>query len=253
MSVFDEIAGEIRRVGYHNHRRENHSDLMSHRMIADLQAKCPKFAADCVSGVIKVWYKTKGPDDRTTDLLAGVPNSDGAPKMDEVLLLVEHKSVITAHRSRDARYQDIDRERLSAHRANPRTIVAATVLVGTCQRVLNVPDCIAKFSKENFVADILGRLSTGDIRLWKDFAACVSNNKPGDPAKTIETFRQLRVRKGADTHVAGLDYLLIAPVEIDNVNPSQLVANMGIDPVHEYDSMIRHICRLYSLRWHDGP
>lgn len=152
MSVFDEIFAAIRREGYHNHRRETHSDLMSQCIVADLTAHCQEFARDCESGTIKVWHKVRGPDERTTDLLAGIPDLGGAPNLSEVRLLVEHKSVVTAHRNRNARYQDIDRERLSAHRANARTIVVATVIVGTCARVLNVPDCVAKFHNRTFAA-----------------------------------------------------------------------------------------------------
>ncbi|WP_157376643.1 hypothetical protein [Burkholderia ubonensis] len=253
MTVFDEIFYQIRQEGYHNQRRETHSDLISHRIIDDLRSVCRKFSEDYESGIIKVWHKTKGPDNRTTDLLAGVPNPDGTPNLSDVRLLVEHKSVITAHRNRNARFQDIDRERLSAHAANPRTIVVATLLVGTCERVLNVPDCVAKHNKGNFEERIRPRLSTGDDNLWRDFSSCVSENKVADATKTIEMFRQLPVRAGAHTHLAALDYLLIAPVRIDNVNPPCLALDMGIDPIHDYNQMIRHICRLYDLRWHDGP
>lgn len=251
MSVFDDIFTAIRKEGYHNHRRETHSDLMSRQIVRDLEAGCPPFAEDCRSGAIKIWHKTKGPDERTTDLLAGIPNTDGKPNLSEVRLLIENKSVVTAHRNRNARYQDIDRERLSAHRANARTILVATVLIGTCARVLNVPDCVARFHSATFATDIQPRLSTGDTELWREFSNCVSPNTPDDPAKTIAMFRQLPVRGRADTHLAALDYLLIAPVAIDNVNSPRLSLDMGIDPIQDYDRMIQHICRLYTLRWHD--
>lgn len=252
MSVFEEILNGVRGSGYHNHRRETHSDLMSGRMIADLTALCPMFSRDYNSGAIKVWEKTKGPDDRTTDLLAGIANPDGTPNLSEVRLLVEHKSVITAHRNRNARVQDIDRERLSAHRANPRTIVVATVLVGTSGRVLNVPDCVAKLHRPTFPA-ILGRLSQGDQTLWDEFSVCVGYNSVDDPIKTINLFRSLPIRKASDTHLAALDFLLIAPVAIDNVNePTLQTGYNGVDPISDYQRMIQHICRLYALRWHDG-
>ena len=252
MSVFDEILGRIRSAGYHNHRLEAHSDIVSRSIVADLRATCRSFESDFQSGAIRVWEKTKGPDDRTTDLLAGPANADGTPNLAEVRILVENKSVVTAHRNRNARSQDIDRERLSAHRANPKTIVVATVLVGTCARVLNVPDCVAKFHKANFSTTILPRLSTGDQSLWQDFEMCASINKPDDPAKTIAMFNELPVRRGSDTHLAALDFMLIAPFAIDNVNPPQLDSSTGIDAELDYQRMIQHICRLYTLRWHDG-
>ena len=253
MSFFDEILAAIRANGYHNHRQETHSDIVSRRIVADLRATCAAFNADLASGAIRIWEKTKGPDDRTTDLIAGPATASGLPDLSEVRLLVENKSVVTAHRNRNARWQDIDRERRSAHGANPKTIVVATLIVGVCQRVLNVPDCVSKLHKGVFQSDVRPRLSTGDQDLWRDFHMCVSVNRADDPAKTIALFRQLPVRRGSDTHLAALDYLLIAPFDIDNVNPPKLDLSMGIDAEAEYRQMIQHICRLYTLRWHDGP
>lgn len=253
MSPFNEILDHIRATGYHNHRKEVHSDILSRRIVADLRSECPAFNADIESGRIRTWEKTKGPDDRTTDLIAGPTNANGGPDLSAVRILVENKSVVTAHRNRNARWQDIDRERRSAHSANPKTIVIATLIVGVCERVLNVPDCVAKLHKTTFESQVRPRLSTGDQSLWQEFSMCVGLNKPDDPSKTISMFRELPIRKGSDTHEAALDFLLIAPFAIDNVNPPRLDFTMNIDPEDEYRRMIRHACRLYTLRWHDGP
>jgi hypothetical protein len=252
MSVFDEILDAIRANGYHNHRKETHSNIVSRRIVADLRGACAAFANDCETGGIRIWERTHGPDDRTTDLVAGPPNDEGKPDLTKVRLLVENKSVVTAHRNRNARYQDIDRERLSAHRANPKTIVIATLMVGVCERVLNIPDCVSKFHSKTFKSDILPRLSTGDQTLWAEFDACVGKNTPEDPAKTVAMFRALPTRQGSDTHLPALDYLLIAPFAIDNVNPPELVAALGIDAEADYQRMIQHISRTYTMRWHDG-
>lgn len=252
MSVFEEILEAIRANGYHNHRKETHSDLISRRIVADLRDACKAFDSDLASGAIRTWEKTKGPDDRTTDLIAGASKPNGTPDLSDVRLLIENKSVVTAHRNRNARWQDIDRERRSAHSANPKTIVVATLIVGVCERVLNVPDCVAKLHKRTFQTHVRPRLSTGDQSLWTEFDTCVSVNTADDPAKTIAMFRELLVRKGSDTHLAALDFMLIAPFAIDNVNPPKLDKTMGIDAEAEYRKMIQHICRLYSLRWHDG-
>ncbi len=252
MSVFEEILEAIRANGYHNHRKDTHSDLISRRIVADLRQTCKAFDSDLASGAIRTWEKTKGPDDRTTDLIAGASKANGKPDLSDVRLLIENKSVVTAHRNRNARWQDIDRERRSAHSANPKTIVIATLIVGVCERFINVPDCVAKHHKARFQNEIRSRLSTGDQSLWEEFESCISVNTPDDPAKTIAMFRELPVRKGSDTHLAALDFMLIAPFAIDNVNPPKLDKTMGIDAEAEYRKMIKHICRLYSLRWHDG-
>lgn len=103
----------------------------------------------------------------------------------------------------------------------------------------------------NFRASILPRLSTGDQTLWTEFPIAVSKNKPGDPAKTHKKFLQLQTRDYTRTHVAGYDFVLVAPVAVDNVDPPYVDRNnaLGIDVDREYSKMIDTICRAYSSRW----
>ena len=131
--------------------------------------------------------------------------------MRNVRIIVEHKSVVTAHRNRNARSQDIEREMRTSHVHNPRTIVVATLIIGTCQRVLNVPDCVKKdprYGDGQFETLVLPRLSSGDQTLWNDFRNCISSNTQDDPIKTMEYFSRLPVRAMADTHEVGLDFML---------------------------------------------
>ena len=47
---FDAAIAEIAKAGYHNHRLETHSDLVSDGIVADLQEACEVFRRDVESG-----------------------------------------------------------------------------------------------------------------------------------------------------------------------------------------------------------
>jgi hypothetical protein len=249
---FDDIVRHIETAGYHNHREPSHSNLLSDRIVADLAAACPAFRSDRNKSRFQEWRNVKGPDGRNTDLVIGAPAPKESPDLSQVRVLLENKSVVTAHRNRNARFQDVERETHAIHAKNPRTIVVATLIVGVCERVLNVPDCVKKPFKtrpEKFDVEILPRLSKGDAGLWEEFEHCVSVNRADDPMKTVEYFRALPVREASDTHERGLDFMLFIPMAIDNVNPPRLANLPGIDPVAEYKKMIKKLCYAYRIRW----
>ena len=250
---FDPILSIIIAAGYHNHRKAEHSDVLTQQILRDLSSQCAAFGEDLRAGRFRVWQNVEGPDGRNTDLLVGSANPNGTPDLRNVRIIVEHKSVVTAHRNRNARCQDIEREMRASHAHNPRTIVIATLIIGTCERFLNVPDCVKKdprYEAGQFEAQILPRLSTGDQSLWQDFRNCISPNTQDDPGKTMDYFRRLPVRAMADTHEVGLDFMLFIPMEIDNENPPSLTTLNGVDACVSYREMIAHICRVYQIRWH---
>jgi hypothetical protein len=141
---FDAILRNMAEARYHNHRKASHSNALSDRIVADLADSCPSFAADRKKGRFQEWHNERGPDRRNTDLLIGSPDAKGKPDLSQVRLLLENKSVVTAHRNRNARFQDVERETHAIHSKNPRTIVVATLIVGVCERFLNVPDGVKK-------------------------------------------------------------------------------------------------------------
>ena len=129
------------------------------------------------------------------------------------------------------------------------------MLVGLCERVLNVPDRVHSLyegREDEFQKSGFPRLSSGDGALWRDFKFAVSKNRPTDPAKTVELFRSLPTRPAGHTHVKGYDYVLLVPVEIDNVGPPRVGREnaLGIDIDAEYKALIEQICRAYRARWH---
>jgi hypothetical protein len=250
---FDEVIAQISRRGFHNHRLAEHSDAVSLGILGDLQAHCPPLAADLKGGRVRHWLNVPAPGarGRQIDLMIAEPNDDGSPNLENLRIGIENKSVITAHRNRDARFDDLNEALQVLHRVKPDAVLAATVIIGLAERVLNVPDRIKPFSK-NFEKRILPRLSKGDERLWSEFPRAISRNKKDDPIKTLSKFRQLRVRRPGVTHEIGYDFVLLVPVFVDNVNPPSIPRPnaLGIDVDREYQTMLDQMCKAYHARWH---
>lgn len=255
---FDAAIEAIRKHGYHNHRLETHSDTVSKGIFADLYRTCEALRQDVDRGVVQVWENVSAPGDRLrkVDLFIGEPGPNGEPDIHKVRLALENKSVITAHRNRTNRFDDLRKVLSAVHTARPEALLVATVLVGLAERVLNVPDHVHKVYRddreEEFRTKVLPRLSSGDESLWKEFNWAVGKNRPFDPAKTVELLRTLPTRKPGHTHVAAYDAVLLVPVYIDNVHAPSLPRpnSLGIDVDAEYQELLSQLCRAYTARWH---
>src|SRR5437763_550040 len=239
---FDLVIKHIAAVGYHNHRLESHSDIVSRGIFDDLLETCPPLRRDVEKDVVRRWLNVRAPGarERKMDLFVGEPQRPGTkPDIKLLRVCVENKSVITAHRNRDARFDDLNETMKVVHGVKQEAVIVATILVGVAPHVLNIPDGVKKFYKGKlgkFQRSVLPRLSTGDQSLWDDFAWAVSVNKDIDAAQTVAKFRMLGTRPPGHTHVQGYDYLLIVPVHIDNVNPPRIALDnrLGIDVEKEY-------------------
>lgn len=255
---FDEVIARIASTGYHNHRLEEHSDLVSAGIYADLLAHCPALRADVEDKVVREWLNVRAPGarERKIDLFIGEPQVElGKPNIKRLRICVENKSVITAHRNRDARFDDLNETMQVVHGMKQEAVIVATILVGVARDVLNIPDQVKKLYKgkmPQFQKEVLPRLSSGDQSLWHQFAWAISRNKLNDPANTVAKFRMLPTRPPGHTHVQGYDYVLIVPVHIDNVNPPRIAFDndLGIDVESDYSEMIESICKAYTARWH---
>lgn len=255
---FDEVIEHVRSVGYHNHRKEDHSDILSDAILADLVDECPALKRDLDEGVVRFWKNIRVPGGRLRliDLLIGEPKDpgegDSKPDLSKIRLALEHKSVITAHRNKTNRYDDLRGVLETIHGEKAETVIAATVMIGTATRVLNVPDRVKPFTRDHFEDEVLPRLSTGDSRLWDDLDFAISENRDDDPEKTKEKFEELPTRQAAHTHVMGYDYLLLAPVFIDNVHPPEVDRDndLGIDVDETYNEFLDALCTAYTARWH---
>jgi hypothetical protein len=258
INAFDEVVAEIIRRGFHNHRRQEHSDVVSRAVWRDLLAGCTALREDFEDGTIQFWLNVPAPGarGRKMDLLVGEP-SPGTKKPDisRVRICIENKTVLTAHRNRDARFDDLNQVLQSIHSARAEAVMAAIVLVGTAPKTLNVPDRVKPIARArglSFDSHVLPRLSTGDQSLWDEFADAVSNNKANDPKQTVEKFRALPRRQPAHTHVPGYDYVLLVPMFVDNVNRPRVDRDntLGIDVDKDYASLLDVVCRAYTARWH---
>jgi len=255
---FDEFIDYIKQKRYHNHRLELHSDVVSQGILKDLTNSCEKLREDLDSRKIRCWMNVNTPGDRgrKIDLFIGMPAADGSsPDLERVRLVIENKSVITAHRNRTNRFDDLKKALESIHGAKKEAIIVATIVVGLADRVLNIPDQVKKrykYQARKFEKQIVPRLSSGDTSLWKEFDWAISMNRKDDPRTTVEYFRKLPRRNPAYTHEAGYDHVLIVPVYIDNVNPPQLPRPnaLNIDVDGEYQAMLQIICKAYTARWH---
>jgi hypothetical protein len=255
-AAFDDVVDEIRARGFHNHRREDHSGSMSRGIMRDLRAMCEPFERDFNSGQIREWldFPSPGGRARKLDLVVAEPAAENKkPDLTRLRVCVENKSVVTAHRNRTNRYDDLSDLVGVLHRNRPDAILIATVLIGLAENVLNVPDRVKPFvSSEEFTGRVLPRLSSGDDSLWNEFPQAVSRNRPADPERTATKFRELPTRPPGRTDLVAYDYVLLVPVLIDNVHPPRVARDnsLGIDVDAEYRTMLDRICKAYTARWH---
>jgi hypothetical protein len=254
---FDKAIAWIESAGYHNHRLEAHSDIVSEGIVSDLKQACEAFRNDVEGGVVRIWKNIASPGDRErrVDLFVGEPDANGLPDIAKVRLAIENKSVITAHRNRTNRFDDLSKVLAAVQGTRPEAILIATVLVGLAQRVLNIPDHVHKFYRDRddqFRDQVLPRLSAGDESLWDQFSWAISENRPKDPLRTVELCRTLPTRGPAQTHLVGYDSVLLVPVFIDNVHAPLLPRpnSLGIDVDKDYIQCIARTCAAYTARYH---
>ncbi len=189
---------------------------------------------------------------REIDLLIGEPDATGKPDVSRARICIENKSVITAHRNRDARYDDLHETVQAIQGAHREAICGATVLIGVADRVLNIPDGVKKVAERfDFETRILPRLSTGDATLWDEFRYAISPNRPREPVKTVNKFRGLPTRSAGDVVNIGYDAIILVPVFIDNVGAPYLPRpnNLGIDVDAEYEALLNRLAAEYAARW----
>jgi len=253
---FDRTMDDIKVRRFHNHRLEEHSGTVSRGILRDLRKTCKYIRQDFSAGVIREWldFPSPGGRSRKLDLVVAEPNEHATrPDLARLRLCVENKSVVTAHRNRTNRYDDLSDVLGVLHQKKPDAILVATVLVGVAENVLNVPDRLRPFMPpEHFTGRVLPRLSTGDETLWAEFPHAVSRNRPQDASRTVEKFRELPTRPPGRTDIVAYDYVLLVPVLIDNVHPPRVARDndLGIDVDAEYRTMLTSICRAYAARWH---
>lgn len=282
---FDEHARRVVASGYHAHRGSTHSDVISERILDDLVERCPALREDLHGGKVGCWLNIKIPfhegtwdadlviaeaDEATVegkappkgkkDGLAAIKGSK--PDGNKLRLVIEHKSVVTAHRNRGNRFKELATDVKYSNDAGYNVIVAATILLGTAPQVLNVVDGVrkryrvpgttGKYHEEKFEAEIGHRLRAKDPKIWEDYAEFVSYNKPNDAAKTAEYFRTNLSERSQDRwNQPGIDALMVVPVYYDNVGTAYVDRKhaLGEDFDVAYSAFLEKLCKAYTRRW----
>lgn len=282
---FDEHARRVAASGYHAHRGSTHSDVISERIMGDLVQKCPALREDLHAAKVGCWLNIKIPFHEGTwdaDLVIadahdasiadkpiekgkskGLAAVKGAkPDGNALRLVIEHKSVVTAHRNRGNRFKELATDVKYSNDAGSNVIVAATILIGTAPLVLNVvdgvrkcyriPGKVGKYNEEKFDAEVGYRLRGKDAKVWEDFAEFVSYNKPSDAQKTAEYFRTNLPERSQDRwNQPGIDALLVVPVFYDNAGTAYVDRDhtLGAAFDAEYGAFLDKLCKAYTRRW----
>lgn len=254
LTPFDRAIEEMKTYGYHSQRRQVHSDIIGDTLFQDLLRLCDALREDVDAGLVDHWLNVRAPGGRgrQIDMLVGEPDAQGDPDLSRVRIALENKSVMTAHRNRFARYDDLNETMQVIHDARPETIMVATVLIGTAERFLNVSDRIRVMTDdETFEEEVRPRLLSGDASLWGEFDYAISE-ADNDHHDSFQHFEELPVRNPAHTHGIGYDYVLLVPVFVDNVNEPRVVRDndVGVSVDEEYWDMLDTIRRAYEARWH---
>lgn len=284
---FDEHAARANEEGYHNHRVNTHSDLISEGIIRDVVARAPTLRADLDSGKVGFWVNRRNPwgRKRNTDFIVAEPDLRGKPRPEllvplglrgasawglnpdpeNVRIIGEHKSVVTAHRNRSARHDDLDHLYKDANAHGKDVIVFATVMVGVAEWYLNVADGVKAFYDEwahdasgkrqkvfrqdRFQQEFMPRVRAHDLTLMDDFIAAVSENSPRDVEATFELFRTLPRRPATERSRPGFDALLLVPIHYDNIHPARVerANRFGIDVDEAYDHFVGRVAADYEM------
>ena len=96
------------------------------------------------------------------------------------------------------------------------------------------------------------RLSSGNQSLWTEFKYAVSKNSAPDAMTTVELLRTPPTRSPGHTHAAAHAFVLVVPVQVDNVNPPSIPRpnDLRIDVDSEYDRLLTQLRNGYAARWH---
>src|SRR5688572_10425747 len=90
---FDGAIQVIAERGFHNHRLDDHSSVVSRAILQDLLDTCEPFREDQQSGRIREWYDFPSPGgrERKLDLVVAEPDSGGMkPDLNGLRLCVEN-------------------------------------------------------------------------------------------------------------------------------------------------------------------
>ena len=97
---------------------------------------------------MRIWKNVASPGDRErrVDLFVGEPNANGEPDISKVRIAIENKSVITAHRNRTNRFDDLKKVLAAVQGERPEALLIATVLIGRPLPPVAAPGRLDRFA-----------------------------------------------------------------------------------------------------------
>jgi hypothetical protein len=262
MAIADELAVYLAEKGY-DPRSSRHSDFLSGIIVRDLVANCPSIAERAATGQIVAGlrhHQQIGQDDWVIDVAIGTCAGAPAPPPPSTLIrmgspviieiAIELKGVLTEHgKARRNRLRDFAAFHGHGHSYDPRTVVAAFLVVNSADRFYS-PLNLGKTSRPELNAH------TGSRRTARQLAS-----------ESINLFRTIHLRRSASDG-PGLEALGVIVVEHDNLNsypdasryahlkvPTRVAPSPPSLPVGDplsYESMIQRICSHYTARFGRG-
>jgi hypothetical protein len=286
----------INQSGAYNPRPQEVSNTLSRELVRDLFNSCKAFREDVLSGVVS--YRTNctltvGKMHQSVDLVVGIggtpPNKRkeerkenllldgvrsergvvdwGEPK--EVRMIVENKSLMTAHRNVYNRSRPLRELADYMFQCNPAAIHFGTWMIGTALKYVN-PDrvkwaedtlrvlCQKQIHQEFPFREIRKLLGTGDKRLSNFLLLdgvgdlLFSYNKPEEAAKTLDKIIA-NIEFRDDESTRGFDAFAIQLIYADNVGPVRLdepefFKQSKYDRVR-YQRSLSDISRIYERRF----
>ena len=78
LTAYDMVVAAIGASGFHNHRKQEHSDVLAEAVLNDLHARCPSFASDLSTGIVISSLNFSAPGGRGRRLDLAVHQAGGA-------------------------------------------------------------------------------------------------------------------------------------------------------------------------------
>ena len=182
-TAFDDVIDEIKKRGFHNHRLEDHSIVMSRGICAT--------CAPCANRSHMISQRTASaagstphrPLDGRASWTSSSLSPPGISQTSHAYAYVSRISPLLLHTVTAPTATTTSSDLVGAlHRKKPDAVLVATVLVGLAENVLNVPDRVKPFLLPNeFKTRVLPRLSSGDAALWGEFPQAMQPQPPGRP------------------------------------------------------------------------
>ena len=266
-NAFKKLMEHLNELGYHHPRTaRTHSNALSKFMLDDLIINCPDLKQDFLDGTVcydlDVNVSTDD-SDHDIDFVIGSPIekpttpgvNQNKLKPGSFRIVIEHKSVITAHRNMKNRLRDMKEFAQHAFEYRGDIIIGGTMLVGTSLQYLSVEsidrilDALGETDKSNYWRSLMCKNNQELVDKFGDTKA-LTTNRSKDPHKSFQLYlNEIPMRQSTD--VMGYDAFVVQPVQIDNIGPCRLHDEL-FGPrrdIMTYETFINAIKTTYQTRW----